>query len=328
MKKLSIEDYNIISNSGWGEVVGTEDAIEAHEKNIEAWKKASEEYNEKDRPLRVLAIHGSGRSGPNAPGACGYARSISTELLKKSLEVTKEMDIDIEVEEVYLTDLNINACWNCVAITSGQCGAPCDCHPTDDMHQLYPKILRSDVILLSTGVNQSMPSSRIKLMVDRMISLDGGFLHTEEDTKVISEGKGDKFTSMMMALAAEGKIAYDQRLYGRVGAYFIASKDENNPHKTVNHLEEPDGIDKYGYVRLVGYTLKDNFESYGFFHDPKYIASAVADPDIDYMYDMETFRDNDKSHKEGKEVVKRAILLAKKLKDDLPEFYPDRINRT
>jgi len=328
MKKMTLKDYNIVSNNGWPEVISTEDAIKAHEKNILAWKKAYNEYNETNRPLRILAIHGSGRAGPNAPGQCGYAKSVSASLLKESLKVIDEIDNNIEVEEIYLTDLNINACWNCVAITSGQCGAPCDCHPVDDMHILYPKILRSDIIFLSTGVNQSAMSTRLKAMVDRMISLDGGFLHEEKDTKVISQGKEDEFTSKMMALAADGKIAYDQRLYGRVAAYFIASKDNDNPHKTVNHLEEPDGIDKYGYVRLVGYSLKDNFESYGFFHDPKYIASAVADPDIDYMYDHETFRNNTKAHEEGREVVRRAIKLAKKLKTDLPEFFPDRINRT
>jgi len=192
------------------------------------------------------------------------------------------------------------------------------------MQQLYPKFLRADVHLFSTGVNQSMPSSRLKLMFDRMISLDGGVAHGMPEDKM-----GDKFIGQMMSLSANGDVAYDQRLYGRVAGYFVTSKDENNKNDTVNHEpSDDDGIGQYGYLKSVAWMMKDNLESYGYFHDPMYYAGAAADPDIDYMFDRQTLESNKKAIEDGKEVIRKALALAKKLKTDLPPFKSDRINRT
>ncbi len=316
--KLTVEQYNDIANGGWSYAVPWEVAEEAHKRNIKSLKEAFAEYEKEDRPLRILAIHGSGRA--NVYGSFGDSNS--KYLLQQSLEIVKDIDAKIEIEEVQLTDYNIAACYNCVAVTSGGCGAPCDCHPVDGMQELYPKLLRSDIHFCSTGVNQSTMSSRLKLMVDRMISLDGGF-HREELRE-----KDDEFFTEMMQLAKEGNVAYDQRLYGRVGGYFITSKDVENQHKTVNHLKEQDVLAETNYIRLTAYTLKDNFESYGYFHDPVYWTGAAADADIDYMYDRETLENNKQAIARGKEVVENAITLSKHLKTNLPEFKPDRINRT
>ena len=320
LPKLTVEQYNTISNGGWAETVEWDVVKTEFKKHQEAWKKAWDAYNKKDRPLRILAVHGSGRAYSND---CNYT-SNSQYLLKEALKVVPELDKEIEIDEVVLNEYNINACYNCVAITSALCGAPCSCHPVDGMQQLYPKFLRADVHLFSTGVNQSMPSSRLKLMFDRMISLDGGVAHGRPEDKM-----SDEFIAKMMALSANGDVAYDQRLYGRVAGYFIASKDENNPHKTANHEPSDDeGIGQYGYMKAVGFMLKDNLEAYGYFHDPMYYAGAAADPDIDYMYDRETLKSNTKAIEDGKEVIRKAIALAKKLKTDLPEYKSDRINRT
>jgi multimeric flavodoxin WrbA len=43
------------------------------------------------------------------------------------------------------------------------------------MQELYPLVLKCDVMLCSTGVNQSAMSTRLKTFLDRLISLDGGF---------------------------------------------------------------------------------------------------------------------------------------------------------
>ena len=327
MNKIPIKEYNVISNGGWGKVISMEDAKKEHIKNIAAWEKATKEYYEKDRPLRILVIHGSGRadiygSSDDQPNQ----GSVSSAFLNRCMKVVDKIDKTIEVEEVNLTKLNINPCWNCVAVTSGLCGAPCDCHPVDDMHQLYPKLIRNDIHFISTGVNQSAMSSRLKLMVDRMISLDGGFFHDEDQFGT----KDQAFITKMKLLAESGQIAYDQRLYGRVGGYFISSKDQNQPRVPTNAMGENSDkdIEKLGYARLVAYSLKDGMIAYGYFHDPEYWAVAAADYDIDYMYDMETMENNKKAHEKGERVIRNAIKLAKQLKKDLPEFVPDRINRT
>lgn len=319
--KLTVDQYNKISNAGWSQVIPWETAIEYHKQNVVAWKKAAEEYKQSDRPLRILAVHGSSRTVTDACAA-GYAGSHSMYLLQQSLEVVKEIDPDIEVEEVHLADYNIEPCWNCVAVTSGLCGAPCDCHPIDEMHKLYPKVIRSDIMFCSTGVNQSAMSTRLKAFLDRLISVDGGFFREEPASK------DEEFITKVMLLAEAGEIAYDQRMYGRVGGYFIASKDDKNDLVPANHLDEEDGMDKLGYVRPVAFSLKDGMESFGFFHDPMYFAAARHNPHIDYMYDRETLVDHPDEIEEGKEVVRRAIALAKKLKEDLPPFVSDRVNRT
>ena len=319
LPKLTVEQYNTISNGGWAETVDWETAKKEYKKHQQAWKDAWDEYHKKDRPIKILAVHGSGRAYPEE---CNY-NSCSQHLLKESLKVVPEIDKEIEIDEVVLNEYNIDACYNCVAITSALCGAPCTCHPVDAMQQLYPKLLRADVHLFSTGVNQSMPSSRLKLMFDRMISLDGGVTHGLPEEKM-----GDEFIAKMMALSANGECAYDQRLYGRVAGYFITSKDENNEHKTVNHEPSDDKDFPHGYIRSVAFMMKDNLESYGYFHDPKYYAGAAANPDIDYMYDRETLDANTQAIEDGKEVIRKAIALSQKLKTDLPEYSTDRINRT
>ncbi len=191
------------------------------------------------------------------------------------------------------------------------------------MQRLYPKVLQCDVMFCSTGVNQSTMSSRLKLFTDRLISMDGGVFI---DAKQFGPKDGD-YKSRMQAIAAEGRLAYDQRLHGRIGAYFISSKDNDNTHEVNNHLP----VEKFEDVKfgeLTAYVLKDNFESYGFYHAPNYYAVAASDPDVDYMFDKEHLMNNTKALEWGRQVVADAINLALKFKHQPPVFKTDRYNRT
>ncbi len=327
--KLKAEQYNRIKEGEWFEFIDFNEAREQHKKNIQNFRDAVEEYNQTDRPLRILAIHGSGRSTNNT---CAYELSNSKLFLQGSLNAVEEIDPSIEIDQISLRDYNIEPCNNCVSTTSTLCGFPCDCFPFDPMQEIYPKLLRSDIIFCSTGVNQSTMSTRLKAMCDRMISLDGGFFREE------LEPKDGAFKDRMLALSASGNIAYDQRLYGRVGGYFVSSKDESNKHPTVNllhHFEarEREGLSHNplydtGFCELTAHVLRDGMEAYGFFHAPNYYACAPANPDEDYMYDKEYMMNDLEALDAGKQVVKDAITLAKELKENLPEFYPDRFNRT
>lgn len=201
-----------------------------------------------------------------------------------------------------------------------------NCFPFDPMQELYPKILRADILFCSTGVNQSTMSTRLKAFCDRMISLDGGFFR--EGWKP----KDGEFKDKMLALAASTNIAYDQRLYGRVGGYFISTKDELNNHPTINQIdhEKRAGKSKYdpSMAELTSYTLRDGMEAYGYFHPVKYYAVAAADPDVDYMYDKQYMNEHPEIFEDGKEVIRQSIQLALELKENLPKFVPDRFNRT
>lgn len=313
-----IKEFKEIRSTEWLDRFSLEEAREIHRRNIERVKAAVNEYNEKDRPLRILAIHGSSRS------VWGGANEVSNSMLflQHSLKEVNKSD-NAEIDEVMLGGLTINPCNNCVASTSGLCGFPCDCWILDDMQEvLYAKLLRSDILFCSTGVNQAAMSSRLKLMCDRMISLDGGYFRTPEEFN----WKDGKFKAQQMETALNSQVVYDQRLYGRVAGYFISSKDHNNTRVGSNNFEDP--LDKYPYADHIAWSLMDGMRSFGYFHAKPYFAIAASDPEIEYMYDKETLINNKKALSEGKVVVREAINLAKKLKRDLPPFAPDRRNRT
>lgn len=320
-EKLTPKQFQDRQKEEWMDFFDIDEARKQHAKNIKACQKAVNEYEQplSNRPLRILAVHGSSRS------VWGGANETSNSMLflQKSLEVVEGMK-DVEVTEIKLGEKIINPCNNCVSTTSGMCGFPCDCWPYDDMQTIYPELLRSDVLLCSTGVNQATMSSRMKLMVDRMISLDGGYHRTKEQFRM----KDSEFKGILLKQAKEEQVVYDQRLYGRSAAYFISSKDHFNTHKTVNHLKSDGALDKVPYGELVAWVMKDGMESYGYFHDEQYYALAASDPDIEYMYDKETLLNNAQALNEGAMVVEKAVKKAKDLKENLPAFTPDRINRT
>ena len=317
--KLTAKQWHEIKSKDRYNFVPDNVAKKAHAENIKNCQKAVKEYERTDRPLRILAVNGSNRTSNQC---CANEVSNSKLFLDFSLTVVQDIDKNIEIDVVDLRDLVIDPCNSCLSTTSTLCGFPCDCHPLDDMQKLYPKLLRSDILFCSTGVNQSTMSTRLKAFCDRMISLDGGFFRSIDQFT----GKGSDFKNRMMALSASNKIAYDQRLYGRVGGYFISSKDQNNHLPIVNHTKTK--FDQLSYVEMTAQVLRNGMEDYGYFHAPKFYAGAAAIPDIDYMYDKQTLSLNKKALEEGKQVIVDAIKLAKKLKRNLPPFKTDRVNRT
>ncbi len=317
--KLTAKQWHQIKSTDWYNFVSQGVAKKAHAQNIKNCQKAIREYQRKDRPLRILVVHGSNRTSNQC---CANEVSNSKLFLEHSLTAVQDIDKKIEIDAVDLRDLAIDPCNSCLSTTSTLCGFPCDCHPLDDMQKLYPKLLRTDILFCSTGVNQSTMSTRLKAFCDRMISLDGGFFRSVDQFAA----KGSEFKSRMMALSASNQIAYDQRLYGRVGGYFISSKDQDNHLPIVNHTKTK--FDQFSYVEMTAQVLRNGMEDYGFFHAPHFYAGAAAIPEIDYMYDKQTLSLNTKALEEGKRVVVQAIQLAKKLKRHLPKFKTDRVNRT
>lgn len=217
MSKLT--NFSKTVNGEWWQFVPLEEAAKAYQKNIDVAKAAVEEYCRRPRPLRILAIHGSSRS--NHKLSCAHELSNSQLLLRSGLDKFRE-NSDLEIEEVNLREYNISPCNSCYSTSSALCGWVCDCFPFDEMQLLYPKVLRSDVLLISTGVNQTAMSSRLKLFSDRLISMDGGYARDH------LELKDSEFRARAIQLSTTTKIVYEQRLQGRVCAFFIAAKDEKD----------------------------------------------------------------------------------------------------
>lgn len=275
-------------------------------KRVDDVLEALRDYNRKDRPLNILAVHGSGRHP-----VVGCAREVSNShmLLEKALDPYLGEGYDIE--SVSLREYNISPCNGCVSTASAMCGFPCDCFPFDPMQKLYPKVLRCDVLLCSTGVNQSAMSTRLKAFCDRLISLDGGFFRTEYHPKT------SEFRNRAIQVSRDGNFEYTQRMFGRVGAYFISSKDQNNP-------DDQD----FDYIKSVAESLKKGFEDYGMFHANKWYAGNASKWDEDYSHDKRDLSENTDLHTEAQIVVGQSISLAKELRKKPPQPIMGRMNRT
>ena len=254
-KKL--RDYYKEKNKGWWLKFDFKEAKNQQELNIKAIEAVMKWRDNPERPTSVLLVHGSGR---HPELSCAHEMSNSQMLLERGVELAeKEFGGDLDVNRLVLREMYIEPCNNCVSTASALCGFPCDCYPGDDMSvRAYPMVLWADVIFFSSGVNQSMVSSRTKLFLDRMISTDGGYYRKPEDMEM----KNADFRERMIRLSQEQPV-YDQRLFGKIAGYVISSKDIDNTHD--------DGIDTgpLNYEQLVTVALKSSMGDYGFFHAPK-----------------------------------------------------------
>jgi len=68
------------------------------------------------------------------------------------------------VDELLLGELSITECDGCHACWKGR-----DCSKTDDMQDLYPKIIASDVIIFGTPVYWYGPTALMKAFIDRFV---------------------------------------------------------------------------------------------------------------------------------------------------------------
>jgi len=184
------------------------------------------------------------------------------------------------------------------------------------MQDIYPEVLKADVILMATGVWQSMVTSRLKLFLDRLISLDGGFFLAEGQWRA----KDDKFKRECQALSASGQFSYTPRIAGRVAAYFISSKDAGNALNS----KDPE-ID---YVTLVTQSLKSSSADYGMFHADPWFVVATGKPDEDYQYDKARMNATPGLVEESRKVVRAACELARKIRRVGFKPKVDRVNRT
>jgi multimeric flavodoxin WrbA len=68
------------------------------------------------------------------------------------------------VDELFLGELNIRECDGCHACWKGK-----ECSKDDDMRDVYPAIIRSDVIIFGTPVYWYGPTALMKAFIDRFV---------------------------------------------------------------------------------------------------------------------------------------------------------------
>jgi len=294
----------------WFESIDIEDARKKHAKNIDACTKANEYHNRTDRPLVILAVYGSGRS---SFASCANELSNSQFLLMSALEQFRNQPDKYEIIDIALREYNNEPCNNCYASSSALCGFPCNCFPYDPMQELYPHVLKCDVMLCATGVNQSAMSSRLKIFLDRLISLDGGFFVSKEQFAAKDSEWRDRCIATGIDLAKKDSLPYDARMWGRVAAYFISSKDEKNNQKTVA-IDYPE-LSDLSYIEKVADSLREGNADYGFFHDKEnWYAGVWADPNEEMCFDKQYASERPEFAAKARKVALAAVNLAEKLR--------------
>jgi multimeric flavodoxin WrbA len=99
-----------------------------------------------------------------------------------------------EVEDVYLSGLNINPCDACDACQTGNDG----CIVQDDMQSLYPKIERADVIVIASPIYFFTINAQTKLCIDRWYAFEAEAvnpLRGKQLAIVLVYGDTDLYTS-------------------------------------------------------------------------------------------------------------------------------------
>ena len=100
---------------------------------------------------RVLGVVGSPRRKGN-----------TDILVSRILEGASSQGAETEI--LYLDKLNIRECNGCHLCWEGR-----DCGKNDDMVAIYPKIIKSDVLVLGTPVYWYAPSALMKAFIDRFV---------------------------------------------------------------------------------------------------------------------------------------------------------------
>lgn len=100
---------------------------------------------------RILAVMGSPRKNGN-----------THILISKIVEGAKANGA--VVDELFLSELTISECDGCHACWKGK-----ECRKDDDMRDIYPAIIQSDIIIFGTPVYWYGPTALMKAFIDRFV---------------------------------------------------------------------------------------------------------------------------------------------------------------
>lgn len=298
--RLSADEYRRIAHGEWWEFVDQAQAKAAHAENVAACRAAVAEFTAgvaAGGPIKILVVHSSGRSSARS---LAHELSNSQMLLRHGLAALDESPPPegVEVEEVALRDYPIEPCDACYSTSSSFCTFPCTNFPFDGMQALYPKVLRADLLLVSAPTNQAAMSSRMKLFVDRLISLDGGFFVDADQYTFKDPTERDR----AIALSATREVHYDQRMHNKVAAFFITNKDDRD----TGYLDD-NGKPIGGYVLGVAESLYRGFYNFGFaFPDPFYVAFRAV-PQEDLSFDKQRLSEATVIHERARRLVRAAV---------------------
>jgi len=150
-------------------------------KTRDALIEAEKRQKDKNARSRVLIVIGAARNDGTCPGEI----SKSFRLANVAEEIFRAAHF--EIDRIDLSHLSseygrkIHPCKSCVATAMPLCHWPCSCYPnhalgqSDDwMGEIYEKWVLAHGILIVTPVYWGQAPSGLKLMMDRMVCVDGG----------------------------------------------------------------------------------------------------------------------------------------------------------
>jgi multimeric flavodoxin WrbA len=143
--------------------------------------RAQSDFEDSERPPRLLFVNASSRSEHTCPGES----SKSWRMVRMAADLAEKGGADVEILDLSRLSSeygrNIYPCKACFSTAAPLCHWPCSCYPNhslgqtqDWMNDIYPMWVKADGIFIVSPVNWYQVSSPLKLMMDRMVCADGG----------------------------------------------------------------------------------------------------------------------------------------------------------
>ncbi len=238
-------------------------------------------------PSRVLIVNGSSRNDQTCPGEMS-----KTFRLASIAKDTVDRETGFESDILDLSRLSaeygrvIYPCKACVSTAQPLCHWPCSCYPNhalgqagDWMNEIYPKWVAAHGVMIVTPVNWYQAPSVLKLMIDRLVCVDGG---NPDPTST-----GGKNPARAKQLELDG-WPYPRHLAGRVFAVVVhgdAAGTENLRRMLCDWMQDigmlPSGhlgqIDRYvGYLTPYATSHDDLDRDTDFQDDVRNAARALV----------------------------------------------------
>lgn len=189
--------------------------------------KEANNSNKRSKKIHVLGISGSARDEFDM----AQQKSNSEELLETCLQQCKKLGATTEL--IPLRKYNIQHCKACYSTTNTQCHFYCSCYPKgtkqgDDMTNiLYDKIIKADVIIFATPVNNFKMSTLMATFIDRCISLDGSL--KPANSKAPKDKELNIKHTKFIELTANNNIpgsGFLKRFTGKVAGVIVTGHEE------------------------------------------------------------------------------------------------------
>lgn len=142
---------------------------------------AQERWSDSAAPSRVLLVCGSARNDGTCPGEV----SKTWRLTEMARHVVESAGLQADVLDLSLVTSeygrNIHPCKGCVSSAMPLCHWPCSCYPNhalnqadDWMAEIYERWVAAHAVVILAPTYWYQSPSPLKLMIDRMVSADGG----------------------------------------------------------------------------------------------------------------------------------------------------------